>query len=506
MKLLTFLVCLFITFSIKAQTTFMAGHGWLQTPEDFVLTQDNGYLIGGQMRSDTISSLIDECALLKIDSIGNGQWLRLYFDFGHDSWIRSVSKTTDGNYLFCGYPDGTTIYQSYIVKVDPSGNVIWSKFLGLPGMDYSIQMRCLEMPDGNYVVVFNQGSMVSSFMSLIKLDPNGNIIMEYNYSGQGIYIERCNSIAVTNDSGLIFTGNYGGEPFLLRVNSQGQPLWCKIYSDTLYEIAGTSVIQTKDNDFIITVSSANYSASTAMIIRTNSSGDTLWTKHLSGYEYIYLSSVTQTSDSNFVLAGAIGNYNTNDQSLLILKFNSVGDTLWSRTYDTGGWNLTGKKIIEAPDGGLSTLCMNSLVTTVFKTDKDGLMNCFQDTSTLMLNQVQINISNDVITIDSTQGITNGNIIANSGISSTSTYCLTLGSVPDLKSMHGISIYPNPASGILHLDYSFPINEISIYGLAGNLILTSKNKTEVDVSSLEPGMYYLLLRSNSGIQSQKFIKD
>src|SRR6185436_11803943 len=103
---LSFLILLFATFSISAQTTFMSAHGWLQGPEDMILTSDSGYLIGGQMRTDTVSSLIDACSLLKIDSLGNGAWSKIYFDFGHDSGIRSVCKTSDGNYLFCGYPDG----------------------------------------------------------------------------------------------------------------------------------------------------------------------------------------------------------------------------------------------------------------------------------------------------------------------------------------------------------------------------------------------------------------
>ena len=86
MKLLFRFAIALLTFSSQAQTTFQISNWRLQIPTDFVLTSDHGYLIGGNML-DSSTGNIDEYALVKFDSSGNEQWAKMYFDFGHDSYV-----------------------------------------------------------------------------------------------------------------------------------------------------------------------------------------------------------------------------------------------------------------------------------------------------------------------------------------------------------------------------------------------------------------------------------
>jgi len=68
------------------------------------------------------------------------------------------------------------------------------------------------------------------------------------------------------------------------------------------------------------------------------------------------------------------------------------------------------------------------------------------------------------------------------------------------------VFPNPATNILEIESDESCKEILIYGSTGNLIISANKKNHIDISFLEPGLYFLLLKSKSGIQSQKFIKN
>ena len=72
------------------------------------------------------------------------------------------------------------------------------------------------------------------------------------------------------------------------------------------------------------------------MIKTDSVGDTLWTRtifHPSNYAYILSSSncIYQTSDGGYFLTGTIYSItNSTDANIIIVKTDSFGDTLWTR--------------------------------------------------------------------------------------------------------------------------------------------------------------------------------
>ena len=72
----------------------------------------------------------------------------------------------------------------------------------------------------------------------------------------------------------------------------------------------------------------------------------------------------------------------------------------------------------------------------------------------------------------------------------------------------LSIYPNPVTDYLNLQYEEAIDAFRIYTLDGKLIM-SKNEFEpngINVSSLEPGLYILEINSMDEVLQEKFIKN
>ena len=75
-----------------------------------------------------------------------------------------------------------------------------------------------------------------------------------------------------------------------------------------------------------------------------------------------------------------------------------------------------------------------------------------------------------------------------------------------KNINNLNLFPNPSSDYISLDLGgLEVADLSIYDMIGNKIMTIpnySNKTEIDVSNLSIGTYFL----NFNFQSYKFIKE
>lgn len=70
-----------------------------------------------------------------------------------------------------------------------------------------------------------------------------------------------------------------------------------------------------------------------------------------------------------------------------------------------------------------------------------------------------------------------------------------------------SIYPNPTTNYLQLNFNehITVNAISILNLNGKKVMEVEGVSNIDVSELSNGLYFIQVLSNKGISTQKFIK-
>ncbi len=78
-----------------------------------------------------------------------------------------------------------------------------------------------------------------------------------------------------------------------------------------------------------------------------------------------------------------------------------------------------------------------------------------------------------------------------------------------------SIYPNPTTHTLTVETASPIREITVYDLAGRVMMTAEGGTvetchgaslQVDVSSLPNGIYLLRAVTDNGVETGRFVKN
>lgn len=112
---------------------------------------------------------------------------------------------------------------------------------------------------------------------------------------------------------------------------------------------GNSIAQTVDGGFIIAGYTESYGAGSRdlYVVRINTYGDTVWTRTFGGAGYDDAVDITSIDDSHYLIGGYTG---TGNGDIYLVKINDIGDVIWTKTIGTTD-NDHLKKIRKSPDGG-----------------------------------------------------------------------------------------------------------------------------------------------------------
>jgi hypothetical protein len=79
------------------------------------------------------------------------------------------------------------------------------------------------------------------------------------------------------------------------------------------------------------------------------------------------------------------------------------------------------------------------------------------------------------------------------------------SVNDPIITNNLLLYPNPVLDKLIIKGLSNISEVYVYNVLGKLILSEKNKTEINLENIQTGVYIIKIRDGSRDIIRKFIK-
>ncbi len=360
-QLFVFLLLSFSSTAAAQEVIWAKTYGGYATELGLGICQssDGGYVIVGITQSFGAGTQI---YMLKTDALGDTLWTKTYggWDWDHGT---AVQQTTDGGYVIVGW---TTSFgnwvQAYLVKTDSRGDTLWTRTYGGPDWDDAIGVH--QTSDGGYIFTggtYSYGAG-NDDVYLVKTDPAG--VTEWTKTYGGIRDDTGYWVEQTEDGGYIVCGStesfapYCGVYFL-KTDSLGDTLWTRTWDASgCYFALGEYADQTTDGCYIATgLSFCNPEpgyAEDLILIKIDANGDTVWTRHFGGDNADAGYAVRETPDGGYLAVGPTGSFGAGEEDVWVIKTDSDGDTLWTRVYGGNGIDVARDALVDS-DGNYLVL-------------------------------------------------------------------------------------------------------------------------------------------------------
>ena len=199
--------------------------------------------------------------------------------------------------------------------------------------------------------------------SLVLIPPAVSVAQtsfQRTYGGPGS--DCCYSVEQTRDGGFVLVGSTASsgagedDVYLVRIDATGGVLWTRTYGGTNVD-CGQSVCQAADGGFVVAGYTYSFGAGARDIylVRTDSIGDTIWTRTFGGAYDDLGYSVCEALDGNLVVAGYTGSFGAGSCDAILIKVDANGHALWSQTF--GGTDFDAAfSVRPAADGFILAGC------------------------------------------------------------------------------------------------------------------------------------------------------
>ena len=171
--------------------------------------------------------------------------------------------------------------------------------------------------------------------SLVAQPPE--IVWTRFYSGATYEFGQC--LRPTTDGGFVISGykwkfNMSDtDAYLIKTDADGDTVWTRTYGGFDDEGA-TSVRQTADGGYIMAGYTRSFGAggTDVYLIKTDAGGELLWTGIFGGDSSDVASSVEQISDGGYIITGRTYIFGPGETDVYVIRTDSMGDSLWTRTF------------------------------------------------------------------------------------------------------------------------------------------------------------------------------
>ena len=500
-------------------------------------TSDGGYVVAGSS-SSSISGLKTDNSrgkedywIVKLDATKNIVWQKT-FGGTDDDRLRVLETTLDDGFILGGTSNSTAggdktdagfnaaaFPDMWILKLNSTGNIEWQRTLG--GIYSDVPQSIVQNADSSYVIGAWSGSdtiggnkttHMKSFSSdywVVKLDKKGSILWQKDYGGQAIYsTSTLTCLNKTNDGGYILGGTSysgtgatgvgndktdtcrgGNDYWIVKIDGNGTKQWDKTFGGSKSD-SPSSILQTSDNGYIV----AGYSTSDSTgdktensiaktgiddywIIKLNANGNMQWQNTIGGYNADYAKQVLQTVDGEYIVAGFSDSPAYADKSV-----SSQQTDYWLVKLDAAGKVKWDKTIIAQGNDYCTSVQQAADSSYVLiggsYSDKqyDKTENSYGSTDFWLLN-VKLSVPLAIAEIENNK--------------------------------NDIRVYPNPAANTISVEIKTldheTIQNVSIIDIQGRVVVSNQTdrllKQEMNISHLPSGIYNLRISTDK----RQFVK-
>lgn len=511
-------------------------------------TADYGFILAGSSVSDKTGNKTDDNHgdldywIWKMNEKGDLDWQKSIGGDGFDL-LQSIRNTKDGGFILADTSNSGNSFQKndaskgitdfWVIKLDAAGGEQWQRTIGGNGQD---ELLCaFQTKDGGYIL---GGSSSSSPKSISNVKAEGE------------------SFAATKEDLFSKSEKSRGnmDYWIVKLSREGIIEWQRTYGGQFTDLL-RSMEQTTDNGFILAgysnspmsgdKTNNNKGAGDYWVIKTNDIGEIQWQKTYGADGDDQPHVIHQMLDGTYVLGGNSNSKNAlttmggivgNGIDYWILKLDSEGEVLWSKTYDFGKVDIL-TSLVENKDhtyfiggyaqngGPKSSEGLLGKAKNLVSKDKDGI----NDYLALKINQDGEEIwsktvgsgGEDILRklIETRDG---GYLLAgtsnsgsskdkNSNIGSNDFWVVKLkDNEKTEKVKSGIEAIPNPASTYTNIiiGYDFTKGTATVIDLLGRVLqqfeITSST-VPVNLSRYTPGVYIVKIQTDVKTESVKIIK-
>lgn len=285
--------------------------------------------------------------------------------------ITDIIKSSTGDYIISSLNRESSYEDARIlVKLNSSGSEVWTK-TNSSQISYSL----LPASDGSffsagYIDLSEDTGYPKEMLSLARVSSEGENMWTKTYDLGGTP-QRVFDLLKMDNSSFLMLGyvekNNDKDMFLMRVDSGGNLIWSKIYSDDKNN-SPTTVIKTLDGGFLLTSTSTGG----IMTIKTDSDGTEEWRVYYDDY-LAYPGDVLEIPNEGYIVVGDLWNTSYWDRNFenLILKYDFDGNLLYNNSFGDSE-SQEPVEIFRTEDGGLLIFGYDiSSSAWIMKTDNEG---------------------------------------------------------------------------------------------------------------------------------------
>jgi hypothetical protein len=256
----------------------------------------------------------------------------------------------------------------------------WTRTYGARDDDFARAIT--KTDDGGYIIVGYTGVMPDNFdVYAIRIDPAGNVKWQTTYGGKewdtGSDVVQC------DDSGFIiagYTNSFGkgwNDAYIIRTDGDGTVLWQKTFGGS-NEDGASSVIQTTDGGFVIAGETMSFGSGDydVFVVKIDDKGNFLWKNTIGGTDCDGCQAIQQTYDGGYIIVGDTKSSGKGWHDMNLIKLDAQGKVCWSKTY--GGKDFDcGEAVKQTRDRGFIitgwTRSFGAGLSDVYvvKTDREG---------------------------------------------------------------------------------------------------------------------------------------
>lgn len=500
---------------------------------DVAVSADNNIGMAGFL-TDTTFIDWNNAYVVKTNSTGQMAWNHVIY-LGATSYAQTIARTSDNGFIVAGAfggfgfsGDGAGgVDTTFIMKFSSSGQVQWARSF-YTGDYYCKPYKVVQAADGGYLILgrFEDYGMFNTY--LLKLNSNGQFVWVKNFSESNMMSDIELTAMLEEANGNITLGGFSYNPtprfVMIQLASNGSLSWCQSQKlDDGWDYGINSIHRNAGKYYVIAKNYYPYPDDHFIMYATNATGMTQMAK-------VYLDTLGNTvfdvndavkNGNNMLLAG---NYFPDGKaypSAALMNIDTSGNINWAKYY--GDDNQQKGHAVDLLASGNIVFVGDAFPDSLFRSGSQFYEIFFTETDPLgnvACNEHDFNIFSEPIVLIDTACLIS---IASFGSLDTLTYtlaamyrdttvCIGVGINDPVAS--SLSLYPNPSSGQLYLQFEKPLEKgatVIIFDYNGRQVATHQLAPGLSYASLSnghgyltPGMYIVHIRTAGQVITRKWI--